>query len=135
MAHQSVVVNLTPELYERIHHTAEHTNRSLESVLIESLALLFGDLDADVDSLLSTLDSLSNDQLWAIIQRRLAWPQRMELQDLTAKSKAGALSPIEQSKLEDLLDQVDRYTLLRSQALLLLKQRGQKVEPYLGINA
>jgi hypothetical protein len=134
MAHQSVVVNLTPELYERIHRTAQDTSRSLETILVESLALLFGDLDADVEQLIPVLDTLPNEQLWAIVQRRLTWPDSVKLQELMAASKAGELSPSDMVVLDNLLDQVDRYTLLRSHALLLLQKRGQNVEKYLGMN-
>jgi hypothetical protein len=75
----------------------------------------------------------SDEQLWAIVQRRLTWPDGVKLRELMAASKAGELSPSDRAALDNLLDQVDRYTLLRSHALLLLKQRGQDVEKYLGM--
>lgn len=76
----------------------------------------------------------SDEQLWAIVQRRLTWPDSVKLRELMAASKAGELSLSDRAALDNLLDQVDRYTLLRSHALLLLKQRGQDVEKYLGMN-
>jgi hypothetical protein len=74
------------------------------------------------------LESLSDDQLWAIVHRALVWPQDIRLRELTTLGQQGNLSVEEQAELERLVDQVDRYVVLRSQALLLLKQRGHDVE-------
>jgi hypothetical protein len=85
---------------------------------------------------LQLLEALSDEQLWAIIvYRPLAWTQDIRLRELTALGKFGGLSADEQAKTECLVDQVDRYVLLRSQALLLLKQQGYNVEHRLRIGA
>ena len=134
MTQQPVLVNLPSDLYKRIHNTAQDTNRTLETVLLESLTLLFGDLSSDTEALLPVLDTLSDAQLWAVVQRRLTWPKGTRLRELTTANKIATLSNREQSELDSLLEQVDRYTLLRSKALLLLKQRGHPIEKYLGID-
>ncbi|MDQ3247967.1 MAG: hypothetical protein M3Q45_02050 [Chloroflexota bacterium] len=133
MTQQSVLVNLPVELYRRIRGTAQDTNRTVETVLLESLMLLFADLSSDAEPLFPVLDTLSDDQLWAVIQRRLTWPESARLRELVATSSIKTLSMHEQSELDSLLEQVDRYTLLRSKALLLLKQRGHPVEKHLGM--
>ena len=134
MTQQPVLVNLPSDLYKRIHNTAQDTNRTLETVLLESLTLLFGDLSSDTEALLPVLDTLSDAQLWAVVQRRLTWPEGARLRELTMANKKATLSNREQSELDSLLEQVDRYTLLRSKALLLLKQRGHPIEKHLGID-
>jgi hypothetical protein len=55
------------------------------------------------------------------------WYQDSRLHDLIARGKAQALSQHEQDEVEHLVGKVDRYMLLRSKALLLLKQRGHSV--------
>ncbi len=134
MTQQPVLVNLPAELYKRIHNTAQDTNRTLETVLLESLTLLFGELSSDTEALLPVLDTLSDAQLWAVVQRRLTWPEGARLRELAMANKVAALSSREQAELDLLLEQVDRYTLLRSKALLLLKQRGHAVDKHLGID-
>lgn len=135
MAQQPVVLQLPESLYERVRQVAVDSNRPLEEVLLDSLALLFDDLPDSASLTPELLGDLSNEQLWAIVYRPLAWAQDVRLRELTALGKLGSLSSDEQAEIERLADQVDRYVLLRSQALLLLKQRGYDVERRLQMGA
>jgi hypothetical protein len=74
------------------------------------------------------LESLSDDQLWTVVHQSFSATQDERLRELTARSKTGRLSDDEQGEMEILLHAFDGYVLLRSQALLLLKQRGYDVE-------
>src|SRR5262249_19755394 len=96
--------------------------------VIESLALLFGDLPNTPSLTPQLLQTFSDEQLWAIVHRPLVWPTDVRLQELTALSKYRKLSDGEKVELERLVDHVGRYVLLRSEVLLLLKQRGYDVE-------
>lgn len=131
MSQQTVHVDLPSELYERLRTIAEASNRPLQTVLVESLELLFADLSRDADTLALSLERLSDEQLWAIVHRRLTWPDDVRLRALVSAGTQRALAAEEQAELESLIDQVDRYTLLRSQALLLLHERGNDVAKYL----
>jgi hypothetical protein len=135
MSQQSVVVQLPDALYERIREIAEQSNRPLETVLVDSLALLFGELPAETDFSAEMLQNLNDEQLWALVYRPLAWPQESRLRELIALGKRTALTDAEQAEIESLIRLVDRYTLLRSHALLLLKQRGHDVERRLKLGA
>ncbi len=132
MSQQPISVYLPEELYERIHEAAEETNRSPEEVVVESLGILFNPLSAttDLEADLKSLASYSDEQLWAAVHRRLPWSLSLRLRELSARSKQAALSQQEQGELDTLLELVDRYMLLRSEALLLLKQRGYAVDDY-----
>ncbi len=135
MNQQPVVLQLPEDLYERIRQVAADSRRPLEEVLVDSLALLFGDLAENTQLTPELLGSLTDEQLWAIVHRALAWPQDSRLRELTALGKQGRLSTEEQAELERLVDQVDRYVVVRSQALLLLKERGYDVEQRLRLGA
>jgi hypothetical protein len=121
-------------LYESLREAAEASDRPLETVLVESLTTLFTPppASANIATLLATLPDYPNVQLWAVVYRRLSWTQ--SLRELSAKGQQGALTPTEQAELEQLLEWVDRDMLLRSEALLLLKQRGQDVNAYLKLS-
>jgi hypothetical protein len=54
---------------------------------------------------------------------------------LIALGKAGIRSSAEAAEAEQLIDLVDRHMLLRSEALLILKQRGHDVESKLKLGA
>ena len=128
MKQQSVLLQLPQELYERVRELAQGSHQPIEQILLDSLSLVFGDLPPESELNPDTLQSLSDEQLWALVYRPLAWPQDARLRELTALSKLHPLSENEQAEMEALVGQVDRYVLLRSQALLLLKQRGYDVE-------
>lgn len=132
---QSVSLDLPDELYERIRKVAERNDRSVETVLRESLEVMFGSEAGGPDNRASPLESYRDDQLWAVVYRRMAWPQRERLRELVARSKQGDLTPDEQTELKTLLDRVDQFTLLRSQALYLLEQRGHSIERHLKLGA
>jgi predicted DNA-binding protein len=125
---QSISVELPDDLYKRIQEIAERNDRSVESVLRESLEVMFGEESAEAESSLDRLETYRDDQLWAVVYQRLAWPRREHLRELTERGKQGDLTPSEQAELEALLDRVDHYTLIRSEALRLLKQRGHDID-------
>jgi hypothetical protein len=77
------------------------------------------------------MPSYSDAQLWAVVYQRLAWPQSQRLHELSAKNKREELTEDEQSELEYLLTLNDHAMLLRSEALLLLKNRGHDIATYL----
>jgi hypothetical protein len=127
---QSVSVELPDDLYRRIREVAERNKRSVESVLRESLEVMFGAASMAPEDMQALLEHYRDDQLWAVVYQRLAWPRKERLQELMTKGEEGELSGAEQEELEVLLDEVDRYTLVRSQALHLLEQHGQDVQHY-----
>lgn len=137
MSQKSVTLQLPDDLYERVHEVAEASKRPIETVLLESIDILFRtpSVAGDMDKLLAELSDYSNAQLWAVVYRQLPWTQSLRLLELSARGKRGQLTESEQNELERLLDLVDRYMLLRSEALLLLKQRGQDIDSYLKIGA
>lgn len=130
---KSVSVDLPDDLYRRIRDVAERNERSVESVLRESLEAMFG--GAEPESILAELDGFRDDQLWAVVYQRLVWPENERLRDLIARGKQGSLTQAEHTELNTLLDRADRYTLLRSHALRLLKQRGHDVDQFLAMGA
>ena len=134
MGQSTVELQIPAEIYERARQIASDSNRSLESVLLDGLALLFGDLP-DTSLSPDALKDYTDEQLWAVVHQRLAWPQDARLRELIALGKQGQLTADEQAEMERLVDLVDHQMLLRSEALLLLKQRGHDVEKKLKLGA
>jgi hypothetical protein len=134
MSQRPIVLDLPEALYQRVRQVAEASNRPVESVLLDSLALLFGDLSGESQLQPESLETFSDTQLWAIVFRPLAWPADVRLRELTALGKSGHLSKNERAEMEQLISEVDRFVLLRSQALLLLKQRGMEISAGILLN-
>lgn len=134
MSQPTVELHIPPEVYERARQIARASQRSVESVLLDGLTLLFGALpDASVSP--DALADYGDEQLWALVYQRLAWPQDTRLRELIALGKQGQLSAEEKVEMQRLLDLVDHQMLLRSEALLLLKRRGHDVETKLKLGA
>ncbi|MBC8098148.1 MAG: hypothetical protein H7Y11_01780, partial [Armatimonadetes bacterium] len=122
-------------LYARIRQIALEHDRLIEDVLLDSLALLFGELPPAEAFTLAQLAAFSNEQLWALVHRPLVWFEDLRLSELTARSKISTLTHDEQAEIEHLITRMDYHIVLRSQALLLLKQRGVDVEQQLKLGA
>ena len=130
MGQSTVELQIPAEIYERARQIASDSNRSLESVLLDGLALLFGDLP-NTSLSPDALKDYTDEQLWAVVHQRLAWPQDARLRELIALGKQGQLTTDEQAEMERLVDLVDHQMLLRSEALLLLQQRGHDIDTFL----
>jgi len=131
MNQHRILLDLPDEMYERVRQIAEDSRRPVENILLESLVLLFGESPLTAQQ----LETFSDEQLWAVVHRPLAWPLDARLRELTARSKHGDITQNEQTELERLVDQVDNYILLRSKALLLLKEHGHDIETRLKLGA
>lgn len=77
---------------------------------------------------LENLISFSDDQLWDVLLQHPVQQHETQLKELISHGKQRSLSPDEETQINELIDQIDQSILLRSQALLLLKQRGHEVE-------
>lgn len=132
MSDKLITVHLPDELYARVQEAAEASHRSLENVLLDSLTVLFGTTTGldDVDAALSALPDFSDAELWAVVYRRLPWMQSLRLRELSSKRVQGSLGTNEEKELDSLLARVDGDMLLRSEALVILKQRGYEVSGY-----
>src|SRR5262245_22077257 len=91
MPGKSITLDLPDDLYEQVQQVAAQSQRPMERVVLESLRLLFAPPPSSVDLAtdLATLAGYTDDQLWAVVYQRLAWPQSQRLHDLSAKSKLG----------------------------------------------
>lgn len=131
MANRTVTMELSSEVYDQFQMAAEQSNRSVEALLEAMLSLISNPLALDTETTLNMLDSLPDEYLWIIAYLHLTPRQENRLRDLVSQSKTGNLSPEETSEEEHLLALVDRHMLLRSKALLLLKQRGHDLKTYI----
>lgn len=133
MTDQSLLVQLPQELYERIKEAAETSARPMDAILIESLDALFHRPPAGetIESVLAALPTYTDGELWVVVYRGLTWAQSLRLRELNTKAKQIELSDSEATEQSHLLDLNDQMMLLRSDALLLLQQRGHDIEAYL----
>ena len=132
MSEKIVTLSIPEALYERIQEEANDIHQPFESVMLDRLAVLFNRIDeaTDVNKALEALDTFKDYELWAIVSRRLSPSDAGHLQELGSEEKRTSLTAEEQHQLDRLLSQVNRDMLLRSKALMLLKERGHDITTY-----
>lgn len=122
-----VVVNLPAPLYQRVRRTAESMRRSVEDVLLNSLATalppLMGLPDEVSDDLVS-LAFLNDSALWDVARSVLPAEHHRRMDELLARKGQGRLTKQEQQTLDQLVNDYETFVLRRSQAALLLQRRG-----------
>lgn len=131
MGLKSITLQLPEDVYSAVQEAAEISHRSIEEVLREGIDVFFGDVSsADMDTLMKQMSTYTDALLWAVVYRKIPETQSKRLEELNAKTKQGKLTVQEQSEVDQILDLIDRYILLRSQALVLLKDRGHDVDAF-----
>ncbi len=131
MKQSTVELEIPNDIFERAKDIANGGNRSIATVLREGLIMVFG-ATADSCETMESLEQFSDEQLWKIINHQLTWAQDSRWRKLMTLNKRGLLTEQENSELDDLADLIDRQVLMRSKALLLMKQRGHDIDSYLG---
>lgn len=130
MKRSTIELVIPDDIFQSARDIARDGNRSIESVLQDGLTILFG-TSTDEQISPESLNEFSEEQLWEVVHRRLSWAQDSRLRELTALGKQGVISEEEKNELEHLVAMLDRQMLLRSKALVLMKQRGHDIEAYL----
>ncbi len=134
MSRSTMKIEAAHEILDYVRDVARDGNRSVESVVHDVLAILYGkSYDSDIP--LESLAELDDEQLWAVANRHLSWAQDSRRRELVERGKLGIITGQESNELDNLTAAVDRLVLLRSKALVLMKQRGHDIDAYLGIEA
>lgn len=131
----SISVKLSADLFERLCEAASRSDRPLEAALVESLTLLFGAQHPDRAALPGGLGTLSDAHFWALVYRRIAWPEGARLRELAARGRQMTLTDHVHTELLALIEGTDILMLLRSRALLVLQRRGHHIREQLQLGA
>ncbi len=134
MAEATVELKVPAAIYERAEAIARESDRSAESVMLDGLSLLFGEL-TDMELEPEALQDFADEQLLAVVHQRLAWPHNTRLRELMQLGQLGQVTEEEVVEMEDLVAKFDHQVLLRSEALLQLKRRGHDIDKLLKLGA
>lgn len=125
-----LMVNLPDELYESIRRNAQATNQPLEAMLVTTLRVSLPSLDGlpvDVADELVRLEALDDDALRAVVHETASESEQDEIEELLDKNREGTLAEVDRARMDALLDAVDRRTLRKARAAVLLRFRGRNV--------
>lgn len=124
---QTVTLELPYSLFQQAQRTAEHTHRSVEDILVESVASALSkvkDLPQELANDVSDLAFLNDAGLWKIVRGGLPAEHHGLMDDLLDQKQRGELSSADQLQLDQLIAEYQSYVLRRSQAAALLQRRG-----------
>lgn len=128
----TITLHISNDVYLRIQRTAQLLNQSLETLVVNTVRTalpLVDDVPVETVADLAGLPLLNDLALWRKANETLTPEQQSQLTAYLEKKSRQSLTRTEQQALESLLDEYDRIVLIRSQAAVLLKQRGYDVSP------
>ncbi len=129
MSSQMLTLNVPSPLYGQLKQCADASARSIEEELLDLLTSALADhtLPRDVAETVASLSSLDDSQLWQAARSRLTEEALHELEALHLKRQREGLLSHERQRAEELERLFERVVLLRSQAAVVLRQRGHDV--------
>lgn len=124
-----LTLDVPQPVLEQLRKSAKSARRGVEDEIVEilRLAIAVEGVPYDVNSVVSGLRFLTDPEL-----RKVAHPARIrktanELASLNEKCQREGLGHDEQQRRDQLQGAIDRFVLIRAEALCLLKQRGRDV--------
>ncbi|MCZ6680312.1 MAG: hypothetical protein O7E52_24035, partial [Candidatus Poribacteria bacterium] len=131
MSDQTVTLELPKTLWEWAQRTATVTRRSVENVLVDSLAATIPPPLDDVPEIfreeLALLETKNDEDLWAITRLCISPKHIRQYDGLLEKNRIGTLTAQEQRKLEQMRKDAERIMLMRARAFVLLQWRGYRL--------
>ncbi|MEI6330418.1 MAG: hypothetical protein ACOYN8_18895 [Pseudanabaena sp.] len=128
---ETVVLQITEALYQRLAIAAGATQRSLEEVILQAIQIgsppTGQDVPEEFQADLASLDRLDNNSLWQIANSKKTLLEMERYDLLLSKQRDTELSTSEKLELERLRTDGDRFMLRKSQAAAILKWRGHNV--------
>jgi plasmid stability protein len=135
MAQQTLMVTLSDDFYQRLKMRAAQAQHNIEDELVNLAAAALDNepIPLDIQEAVASLPVLDDAALWQAARSRLPQAESDEVEALHFKQQREELTDAEKQRLAGLMYRYEKALLIRSHALLLLKQRGQDITPLLQV--
>lgn len=136
MNERLIPIYVSEDTYQRLERESHVSERPIEAVVTEALEQVrlpnerHAMRDEDVESQLATMEQFSDEQLWDVVRTQPTPEQSRRMHELSEQVDERDLSTSEKLESDDLTDLVMQQMLLRSEALVQLKQRGYDVSAF-----
>ncbi len=128
-----------PEVFDiRLERVAEASNETLEAVLVDWVVNSMPELTVEnMHDFGGKNEALTSIRLWTLVEQSLEILKRVDqdMKVLIDKDKQGDLSTAEQNELDALSNNYQDLTLLRTEILVELQERGHDIQTYMEVNA
>ncbi|OQX07769.1 MAG: hypothetical protein BWK80_49070 [Desulfobacteraceae bacterium IS3] len=126
MALQTITLNLSESVYERIKMMAHAVLLSPEELLTQSISFFLPAFESDLPSNLqrniAKLALLNDLQLWKTANFVMEMNKQRQFEELAELKKHRSLTEEEQIKLEELMAEAEQIMLCKAEARRLLKK-------------
>src|SRR6266545_1107167 len=106
MTTETIPIQVPEALYRRLERLAALTHRPVESLVVQTLSSsippLPDDLPPPTRDALTSLEGLSDDDLWQMVRSGMPEVEYEQFTELRAKHRAGTIAPDEQATLDRL---------------------------------
>lgn len=126
MSVQPVTLNLPSALYQRFKHRATNNRRTIEAELLDVVTTA-PPTHNELETELALLALLDDNILWNAARSRMPSKKAQQMEELHFKRGYQGLNEAESKTLSSLVQQYERYMLIRAKAAVLLKRRGQDI--------
>lgn len=124
-------VTIPESLYDKARQAAEQKAQPVEEFIRERLEQSLTDtrldLPADERAELEALAYLSDDALWTMAREQMSASKQARMGILMDKNSRGSITPPEYAELEQFVEQGQRLTLRKAEAMKRLLERGYSV--------
>jgi len=130
---QTLTITLPDGVYEQLHKRALAANKSVVEVACEALqkTTIEQEASSTLEAQLSALSQKSDSDLWKIAHRQLPPSKLHRFSTLIDKHEAGEqLVPDDLQEMEQLIEEGEQLTAIKSEANVLLKQRGHQLPTF-----
>lgn len=125
------VITIPEALYDKARRLAEAQSENIDKVIQVSLENALDNprslLPREELAELEALRFLSDDALWTIAREQMPQAKQAIMQSLMDKNTVGTITEEEHQQLSDLVEQGQRLTLRKAEAMKLLIERGYPV--------
>jgi hypothetical protein len=132
MALQSVTVNLSKRVYQKVQQLAQNKNRSVEDELAAVVENALEDdswagISVDIADEVKQLRFLDDEHLWRVAQLTASDEKSERMQTLSQKQEVEGLTISEKEEVKQLQKLAQRIMLVRAEAAVLLQERGHNI--------
>jgi hypothetical protein len=132
MSVRTVTLELPEYIYERLEMQAQATTRSVDQVVVQTLARSLPppvekDLSPELRAELGAMEDLSDEALWQITQGTMNRDKVALYDVLLERRQAGTLTPEGQEWLTRLREESEVLMLRKAHAYALLQSRGHEL--------
>jgi hypothetical protein len=125
---QAITIHIPDTLYDQLKHTAELSQRSIDTIVAHSLSHsispLLEDIPAEYQAEVYPLLEMDETALQAEVQRIFPMDRWSVYETLLEKKKEGRLTKKENTTLDALRREADILMFRKAYAAVLLKRRG-----------